>query len=63
VITGAAEMAIVGAAFLVAVGRALARIDVEHDSLRGPPVVHLVDPLAGQIGESGKVLGPAQPVA
>jgi hypothetical protein len=24
--------------------------------------VHLVDPLAGQIGESGKVLGPAQPL-
>ena len=56
-------MPVVGAAFLLAIGRALARIHIEHDSLRGPPVVHLVDPLAGQIGESGKVLGPAQPVA
>ena len=31
VIAGAAKMAVVGAAFLLAVGRALARIHVEHD--------------------------------
>ena len=61
VIAGAAEMPVVGAAFLLAVGRALARIHVEHDGLRRSPPVHLVDPLAGQIGESSKVLGPAQP--
>jgi hypothetical protein len=52
-------MAIVGAAFLLAVVRALARIDVEHDNLCRSPLAHLVDPLAGKIGESGKVLGPA----
>jgi len=62
VITGATEVAIVGAAFLLAVGRALARIHVEHDDPRRSPLVHLVDPLAGQIREGGKVLGPAQPV-
>ena len=55
-------MAVVGAAFLLAVGRALARIHVEHDDPRRSPLVHLVDPPAGQIGESGKVLGPAQPL-
>ena len=62
VIAGAAEVAVVGAAFLLAVGRALARIHVEHDDPRRSPLVHLVDPLAGQIGESGEVLGPAQPL-
>src|SRR6516225_2586335 len=55
-------MAVVGAAFLLAVGRALARIHVEHNRLRRSPFVHLVDPLAGQIGERGKVLGPAEPL-
>ena len=30
--------------------------------LRRSPPVHLVDPLAGQIGERGEVLGPAQPL-
>src|SRR5215469_14506730 len=56
VIAGAAEMPVVGAAFLLAMGRALARIHIEHDSLWRSPPVHLVDPLAGQIGESDKVL-------
>src|SRR5205085_8889437 len=49
VIAGAAKMAVVGAAFLLAVGRALARIHVEHDRLRRSPLLNLVDPLAGQI--------------
>src|SRR6516165_3276781 len=62
VIAGAAEMAVIGAAFLIAVGRALARIHVEHDGLRRSSLVHLVDPLAGKIGESSKVLGSAQPL-
>ena len=48
-------MAVVGAAFLLAVGRALARIHVEHDHLRRSTLVHLVDPLAGQVGKRGKV--------
>lgn len=50
-------MPVVGAAFLLAAGGAPARIHVEHDLLRRPPFVHFVDPLAGQIGERGKVLG------
>jgi hypothetical protein len=62
VITGAAEVAVVGAAFLLAVGRALARIHVEHDDPQRSPLVRLADPLAGQIGERGKVLGQAQPL-
>jgi hypothetical protein len=52
-------MAVVGAAFLLAIGRALAGIHVEHGHLQRAPLVHLVNPLSGQIGKSGKVLGPA----
>ena len=62
VIAGAPEMAVVGAAFLFAVGRALARIHVEHDRPRRSPLVHCVDPLAGQIGESGEVRRTGQPL-
>jgi hypothetical protein len=62
VITGAAEMAVIGTAFLCAVGRALARIHVEHDDTRLTPLVHRVDPQARQIGEGGEVLRPGQPL-
>ena len=41
VVAGAAEMAVVSAAFLLALGRALARIHVEHDHLRWSPLLHL----------------------
>src|SRR6478609_1125312 len=59
VIAGTSEMTVIGAAFLFAIGRAFARIHVEDDGLRPSPPAHLVDPLTGQIGERGKVLGPA----
>jgi len=62
VIAGAAEVPVVGAAFLLAVSRALARIHVEHDDLRRSPRVHLVDPPAGQIGKGSKVLRSSQPL-
>ena len=55
-------MAVVGAALLLAVGRAFARIHVEHDDPRRSPLVHRVDPLARQIGESGEVLRSSQPL-
>ena len=55
-------MAVVSAAFLVAVGRALTRIHVEHDHLWRSLLVHLVDPPAGQIGECSEVPWPAQPL-
>ena len=55
-------MAVVGAAFLLAIGRALARIHVVHDHPRRSPLVHLVDALAGQIGECSEVLGSAEPL-
>ena len=54
-------MAIVGATFLLAVCRALARILVEHNDPRRVATMYLVDPLAGHIGKSGKVLSLAQP--
>jgi len=44
-----------GAAFLLALGRALARIHVEHDPLRRSALMHLVDPLAEQIGERARL--------
>jgi hypothetical protein len=62
VITGAAKVAVIGAAFLLAVSRAFARIHIEHDYSGRLPLVHFVDPLAGQAGESGEVLGPAEPL-
>jgi hypothetical protein len=54
-------MAVVGAALLLAVGRALARIHVEHDDPRLTPLMHRVDPLARQIGEGGEVRRTGQP--
>jgi hypothetical protein len=62
-VAGAAEMPVIGAAFLLAVGRALARIHVEHDHLQRSPLLYLVDPLAGQIGEGGEVFRPRQPLS
>ena len=59
-ITGAAEMPIIGAAFLCAVSRAFARIHIEHNDPRRTPLVHRVDPLA-RIGKSGEVFPPRQP--
>ena len=58
VIARAAEMPVVGAAFLLPVSWALARIHVEHDPLRRSALLNLVDPLTGEIGERGKVLWP-----
>src|SRR5215211_6192880 len=57
---GAAEMPVIGAAFLFAIGRAFARIHVKYDGLRPSPPAHFVDPLTGQIGQRSKILGPAQ---
>src|SRR4051794_21259896 len=36
-VTGAGKVAVIGAAFLLAIGRAFARIHVEYDGLRPPP--------------------------
>src|SRR5713226_5223630 len=43
-------VAVVGRSFLLAAGRAFARIHIEHDGLRRSPPMRLADPLAGQIG-------------
>src|SRR5680860_1842169 len=55
-IAGTGEVAVVGGAFLVAIGRAHARVHVEHDALRRTAAVHPVDPSTGEIGEHGEVL-------
>jgi hypothetical protein len=60
VVAGAAEVALISAAFLVALGRGLARIPVEHDDPRRAPLVHGVDPSPRQIRRSGPVLRPGQ---
>ena len=60
-ISGAAEMPTVGAAFLCAVSRTFARIHIEHDDPRLTPLVHRVNPLARQIGKIGEVFRPRQP--
>ena len=46
VIAGAGIMAVPDAHLLLAVGRAHARIHVEHDATGWPSAVHKVDPLA-----------------
>jgi hypothetical protein len=55
-------MAVVNATLLFAVGRAFARIHVQHDSLRLAPLVHPIDPLARQVGEDSEVFRPHQPL-
>src|SRR3954468_208371 len=62
VITGAGKVAIVGAAFLFAVGRTFARIHVEYDGLRPSSLAHFVNPLTGPLDKSGKGPRPAQPL-
>ncbi len=61
VIAGAAEMAVVRAAFLFAVGWAFARIHVEHDGSRPTAGMRLVDPtgLADQPEPRGSRAGSA----
>jgi hypothetical protein len=54
-------MAVPDAHLLFAVCRADARIHVEHDASRRTATMNAVDPLAGQIGESGKVLFRCEP--
>src|ERR1700731_2602241 len=54
-ITGAGIVPIPDAVFLLAMGRADARIHVEHDASRRTPAMNTVDPLAGQISERRKV--------
>src|SRR3954447_17879420 len=48
-ITGAGKVAVIGAAFLLPVGRAFARIHVEHDGVqRSPPAPCCMDPAGTQ---------------
>ena len=49
-------MAVVGGAFLIAMGRADTRIHIEHDGPQRAAAMNAVDPLPGEIGERGKVL-------
>src|SRR3954447_14708664 len=61
-VTGASEVAVIGATFLLAIGRTFARIHVKYDGLRPSPPAYFVNPLTRQIDKSGKVLGPAKPL-
>ena len=51
----AAEVAVPGRAFLLAVGRALRAIHVEDDPVRRPALMHPIDPGAGEIRERREV--------
>jgi Enoyl-(Acyl carrier protein) reductase len=62
VIAGAGVMAVPDAILLLAMGRAHARIHVEHDATGRSSAVHKVDPLAGQVSKSRKVLGCRKPL-
>ncbi len=50
------EVAVVGCAFLIAMGWADAWVHVEDDHLRRATVMHTVDPNARKFGQCGKVL-------
>jgi len=54
-IAGAGKVPVVCGAFLRAVRRAHAAVDVEHQRRRRPPGLHAVDPAPGQVGEGGEV--------
>ena len=54
-VAGAAEVAVVGRSFLVAMGRADAAVHVENDLRRRVPVMNPVNPSAGKIGKRGEV--------
>ena len=55
-IAGAGIMAVPDAVLLFAVGRAHARIHVEHDASRRATTMNEVNPLAGKIGKRQEVL-------
>ena len=55
-------MAVPDAILLLAMGRAHARIHVEHDAPGRPSTVHKIDPPAGQVGKSRKVRGCREPL-
>jgi hypothetical protein len=51
-IAGAIVMAVPDAVLLLAMGRADARMHVDHDATGRPAGMHKVDPLAGQVSKS-----------
>src|SRR5674476_71497 len=55
-IAGAGEVAVVGGAFLVAIGLAHTRVHVEHDAVQRATAVYPVNPSPAKIGERNKVL-------
>jgi hypothetical protein len=55
VIAGAAEVAVVSRAFLLAEGGADAGVDVEHDPLHGAATMNAVDPASGQVSQGRQV--------
>src|ERR1035437_1886855 len=61
-ITGAGEVAVVGGAFLVAIGLAHTRVHGEHDTVQRTAAVHPVNPSPAEIGERDKVLCMRKPV-
>jgi len=62
VVAGALVMTVPDAVLLFAMGRAHARIHVEHDAAGRSAAMHKVDPLAGQVGKSRKVLVCSKPL-
>jgi len=62
VIAGAGEVAVVGGAFLRAVGRAHAAVDVQHERGPRPLPLHTVDPAPREVGQRRQVVRDRQRV-
>jgi heme A synthase len=58
-VAGAAEVAVVGRAFLVAVGRADRAVHIAEDGFRRLVSVHPIDPAPGQITRAARLSSPA----
>jgi hypothetical protein len=61
IIAGAFIMAVPDAVLLFAMRRAHARIHIEHDAARRTASINAIDPSAGKISKSGKVLFGCEP--
>ncbi len=62
VVTGAAEVAVPNALFLITVSKTYTRIDVEHDFVAWPRSQYPIDPATREVGEATKICRRRKPL-